>query len=110
MEKFKMMGELAEVMKKLTPVLDLVKLIMPVFKLEKVTVQEVEGDIALTKSYAAVLFEQTEENKRRVTAISDIFTDILPPFQAVEDFELEQDGQIVHFAALLFEVPEEKQQ
>jgi hypothetical protein len=54
--------------------------------------------------YAAVLFDCTPENQRRVTAIEDLLTDILPPFIAYTDFELE--GKF--YAALLFAIPQKE--
>lgn len=82
--------------------LGMVKLILP--KCEFRTVQTDENT-----EYAAVLFEHTPENMRRVQAIEEVFTDILPPFLALTDFTLEDETGNTTYAALLFEIPAKEQ-
>ena len=99
MEHFaKLAGIDKQTFKQAMGILEIVKAIMPKFEFRNLTMEtENEGE----KDFAAILFEPTPENKRRVTAIEELFTDILPPFISYEDFELEG----CHYAAVLFEVP-----
>lgn len=107
MEKIlKLFGVKGEQIEQAKQVMEIVKIILPKFEYRNITMEIADSP---TKDYAAILFEQNPANKRRVTAIEELFTDILPPFLSLEDFEVEEENQQVnHYAALLFEIPQEK--
>lgn len=74
--------------------------------LPKFEITEVEMENA---KYVAVLFDHSPANIARIEAIENVFTDILPPFQAVSDFTLnDAKGKPTLYTALLFEVQKER--
>ena len=103
------MEKIAEMLTKNNPqfkrLMDMGKLIskiLPKFEVQELTLTDVDQR---EQKFIAVLFESNPENKRRVQAIEDIFTDILPPFVAYPEFAIE--GDPTTYAALLFRTPTE---
>lgn len=82
--------------KQLIDTVQLFAKILPKFKTETI---ESEGT-----TYAALLFEHTEENINRVDALAALLTDIVT-VEAHPDFSL--DGKAPEFSALLFPLPKE---
>ena len=88
-----------KIIDQLKDIVSIVSVIMPKFEY-----RQLDGDAG---SYAAILFEHTPENIRRVGAIGEMLTDILPAFTDEPAFSLDENGKVTTYAALLFPIPKE---